>query len=137
MDRSAEHEQNFYEVSDKDRGSAFLDLGFLIKDETSCLKGSLSDAKDVDFYNFSIPFSRTVQNYFGVEVRLDMPAGCDYSLTLYDEYGNQVGKALPSVQVSSCNSMFFRSFPSKKAFVSFIDIKNIGLLLKAAPHAAP
>ncbi len=82
-----------YEVSDKDRGSAFLDLGFLIKDETSCLKGSLSDAKDVDFYNFSIPFSRTVQNYFGVEVRLDMPAGCDYSLTLYDEYGNQVGKA--------------------------------------------
>lgn len=28
-----------YEVSDKDKGSAFLDLGFLIRDETSSLKG--------------------------------------------------------------------------------------------------
>ncbi|MDE6602476.1 MAG: hypothetical protein K2K90_10015 [Lachnospiraceae bacterium] len=82
-----------YEVSDKDKGSAFLDLGFLIKDETSSLKGSLSDDKDVDFYNFSIPYNRTVQNYFGVEVYIDMPEGCDYNLTLYDEYGNQVGKA--------------------------------------------
>lgn len=82
-----------YEVSDKDKGSAFLDLGFLIKDETSSLKGNLSDDKDVDFYNFSIPFNRTLQNYFGVEIRIDMPAGCDYDLTLYDEYGNQVGKA--------------------------------------------
>ena len=82
-----------YEVYDKDRGSAFLDMGFLIKDETSSLKGSLSDEKDVDFYHFSIPFNRTVQNYFGVEVYIDMPEGCDYDLTLYDEYGNQVGKA--------------------------------------------
>ena len=46
-----------YEVSDK-KGSTFLDLDFLIKDETSSLKGSLSDKKDVDFYNFSIPFNR-------------------------------------------------------------------------------
>ena len=45
-----------YEVSDKDKGSTFLDLNFLIKDETSSLKGNLSDDKDVDFYNFSIPF---------------------------------------------------------------------------------
>ncbi|MBD5535933.1 MAG: hypothetical protein HDQ99_09810 [Lachnospiraceae bacterium] len=82
-----------YEVSDKDKGSTFLDLSFLIKDETSSLKGSLSDDKDVDFYNFSIPYNRTVQNYFGVEVYIDMPEGCDYDLTLYDEYGNQVGKA--------------------------------------------
>ncbi len=82
-----------YEVYDKDKGSAFLDLGFLIKDGTSSLKGSLSDKKDVDFYNFSIPYNRTLQNYFSVEVRMDMPKGCDYSLTLYDEYGNQVGKA--------------------------------------------
>ncbi len=82
-----------YEVSDKDKGSAFLDLNFLIKDETSSLKGNLSDDKDVDFYHFSIPFNRTVQNYFGVEVCIDMPEGCDYDLTLYDEYGNQVGKA--------------------------------------------
>ena len=82
-----------YEVYDKDRGSAFLDMGFLIKDETSSLKGSLSDEKDVDFFFFFIPFNRTVQNYFGVEVYIDMPEGCDYNLTLYDEYGNQVGKA--------------------------------------------
>ena len=82
-----------YEVSDKDKGSAFLDLNFLIKDETSSLKGSLSDEKDVDFYNFSIPFMSFQRNYFGVEVYIDMPKGCDYDLTLYDEYGNQVGKA--------------------------------------------
>lgn len=82
-----------YEVSDKDKGSVFLDLNFLIKDETSSLKGSLSDDKDVDFYNFSIPFMSSQRNYFGVEVYIDMPKGCDYDLTLYDEYGNQVGKA--------------------------------------------
>ena len=82
-----------YEVSDKDKGSAFLDLNFLIKDETSSLKGKLSDDKDVDFYNFSIPLASFQRNYFGVEVYIDMPKGCDYDLTLYDEYGNQVGKA--------------------------------------------
>ena len=48
---------------------------------------------DVDFYNFTIPFPNFQRNYFGVEVYIDMPAGCDYDLTLYDEYGNQVGKA--------------------------------------------
>ena len=45
-----------YEVSDQEKGSTFLDLNFLIKDETSSLRGNLSDAKDVDFYNISIPF---------------------------------------------------------------------------------
>ena len=30
-----------YEVSDKKKGSTFLDLDFLIKDETSSLKGNL------------------------------------------------------------------------------------------------
>ena len=80
-------------VSDKKKESTFLDLDFLIKDETSSLKGNLSDKKDVDFYNFSIPFNRTIQNYFGVQIYMDMPEGCDYDLTLYDEYGNQVGKA--------------------------------------------
>ena len=82
-----------YEVSDKDKGSAFLDLNFLIKDGTSSLKGSLSDDKDADFYNFSIPFLNFQRNYFSVEAYIDMPEGCDYDLTLYDEYGNQVGKA--------------------------------------------
>ena len=82
-----------YEVSDQDKGSTFLDLNFLIKDETSSLRGNLSDTKDVDFYNFSIPFMSFQRNYFGFEVYIDMPEGCDYDLTLYDEYGNQVGKA--------------------------------------------
>ncbi len=82
-----------YEVYDRDKGSAFLDMGFLIKDETSSLKGNLSDENDVDFYNFSIPFMNFQRNYFGIEAYIDMPEGCDYDLTLYDEYGNQVGKA--------------------------------------------
>ena len=61
-----------YEVSDRNKGSAFLDMGFLIKDETSSLKGNLSDKKDVDFYNFSIPFMNFQRNYFGVEVYIDI-----------------------------------------------------------------
>ena len=68
-------------------------LELSIKDATSSLKGNLNDDKDVDFYNFSIPFMSTQRNYFGVEVYIDMPEGCDYDLTLYDEYGSQVGKA--------------------------------------------
>ena len=44
-----------YEVSDKDKGSAFLDLNFLIKDESSSLKGNLSNDKDVDFF-ITFPF---------------------------------------------------------------------------------
>lgn len=82
-----------YEIPNSEKGSTFLDLGFLIRDETSRLRGSLSDANDVDFYNFTIPFNRTLQNQFGIEIYLDLPEGCNYSLTLYDEYGNQVGKA--------------------------------------------
>ena len=82
-----------YEVYDTEKGSAFLDLNFLIKDETSSLKGSLSDEEDVDFYNFTITFPNFQRNYFSVEAYIDMPEGCDYDLTLYDEYGNQVGKA--------------------------------------------
>ena len=53
-----------YEVYDMEKGSAFLDLNFLIKDETSSLKGSLSDKEDVDFYNFTIPFPNFQRNYF-------------------------------------------------------------------------
>lgn len=82
-----------YEVANSGKGSFSLDLGFLIRDETSSLRGNLSDNNDVDFYSFTIPFNRTLQNWFGVEIYMDLPAGCNYSLTLYDEYGNQVGKA--------------------------------------------
>ncbi len=82
-----------YEASGNGSGGVFLDLGFLIKDETSSLKGNLSDKKDVDFYHFSIPYNRTMQNYFQVDICMDLPEGCDYNLTLYDEYGNQVGEA--------------------------------------------
>ena len=82
-----------YEIPNREKGSAFLDLGFLIRDETSSLRGNLSGANDVDFYNFTIPFNRTLQNWFGVEIYMDLPEGCNYSLSLYDEYGNQVGKA--------------------------------------------
>ncbi len=82
-----------YEVAGNDSEKTFLDFGFLIRDETSYLKGTLDSGQDVDFYNFSIPFNRTIQNCFGVEVRMELPEGCDYNLTLYDKYGNQVGTA--------------------------------------------
>ena len=82
-----------YEVSGKREEKTSLDFGFLIRDETSCLKGSLGGDMDVDFYNFTIPFNRTLQNYFNIEIQMGMPAGSNYNLTLYDEYGNQVGTA--------------------------------------------
>ena len=82
-----------YEVANGEKGSIFLDFGFLIRDQTSRLRGSLSHAKDVDFYNFTIPYDRALQNYFNIEICMDLPKGSNYTLTLYDEYGNQVGKA--------------------------------------------
>lgn len=90
---SYRNQNTIYEVSGKENGSTFLDFRFLMRDETSCLKGRLSDAGDVDFYNFSIPYNRTLQNQFAVELRMEMPEGCNYRMTLYDEYGNQVGEA--------------------------------------------
>lgn len=57
------------------------------------MKGSLSNAQDADFYNFHIPIIRSFQNDYDIEVNMDLPEGSNYNLTLYDEYGNQVGKA--------------------------------------------
>lgn len=82
-----------YEIPNSEKGSAFLDFGFLMRDETSSIKGRLDSAKDVDFYNFTIPYNRTLQNDFDVEIYMELPEGCNYTMTLYDEYGNQVGKA--------------------------------------------
>ncbi len=83
-----------YEVEKGRDVNAYFDVSFLIKDETSCLKGNLDSERDVDFYQFSIPYSRTFQNYFDIAVSMELPEGCDYDLTLYDQYGNQVGKAV-------------------------------------------
>lgn len=82
-----------YEIPNSEKGSTFLDFGFLMRDETSSLKGRLDYAGDVDFYNFTIPYNRTLQNNFNIEIYMDLPEGSNYTLTLYDEWGNQVGKA--------------------------------------------
>lgn len=82
-----------YEVEKGRDVNAYFDVSFLIKDETSCLKGNLDSESDVDFYQFSIPYNRTLQNYFDIAVSMELPDGCDYDLTLYDQYGNQVGRA--------------------------------------------
>lgn len=37
-----------YEIPDSEKGSGFLDFGFLIRDDTSCLKGSQSNAQDAE-----------------------------------------------------------------------------------------
>lgn len=129
-----------YEVSDRDKGSAFLDLNFLIKDETSSLKGNLSDDKDVDFYNFSIPFMSIQRNYFSVEAYLDMPEGCDYDLTLYDEYGNQVGKAEWDGEGRDFLSLYFKMtfFPLLSHFsVSYNQSNNTFKLIKAPEFVVP
>lgn len=90
---SYRNQNTTYEIPNSEKGSAFLDFGFLMRDETSSLKGRLDSAKDVDFYNFTIPYNRTLQNKFDVEIYMELPEGCNYTMTLYDEYGNQVGKA--------------------------------------------
>lgn len=82
-----------YEVDSDDKDKTFLDLSFLIGDDTSSLKGTLDSEDDIDFYNFTIPYNRTYQNYFNIEIQMELPEGVNYSLTLYDEYGNQVGMA--------------------------------------------
>ncbi len=82
-----------YEIPNSEKGSTFLGFGFLMRDETSSIKGRLDSTNDVDFYNFTIPYNRTLQNHFEVEIYMELPEGCKYTMTLYDEYGNQVGKA--------------------------------------------
>ena len=57
-----------YEMPNSEKGSVFLDFGFLVRDETSRLKGRLDGVGDVDFYNFSIPYNRTLQNNFNIEI---------------------------------------------------------------------
>ena len=34
-----------------------------------------------------------MQNNFNIDIYMDLPKGSNYTLTLYDEWGNQVGKA--------------------------------------------
>ena len=82
----------------KDWTGRDLDLTYLIDRPEGYLKGRLSDAEDVDYYEFNIIEYR-IQNVLllgkynlDLQITLDhIPEGCDYNLVLYDSEGNQVG----------------------------------------------
>ena len=82
----------------KDWTGRDLDLTYLIDKPERYLKGRLSDAEDVDYYEFNINEYR-IQNVLllgkynlNLQITLDhIPEGCDYNLILYDSEGNQVG----------------------------------------------
>ncbi len=82
----------------KDWTGRDLDLTYLIDRPEGYLKGRLSDAEDVDYYEFNINEYR-IQNVLllgkynlNLQITLDhIPEGCDYNLVLYDSEGNQVG----------------------------------------------
>jgi len=70
-----------------------LDLDFITRDPTNCLKGNLSSPNDVDIYQFSVPFVRILQNQFGFSANIELPNKDDCNIILYDKYGNQLGRA--------------------------------------------
>lgn len=73
------------------------DLGALIGNKESYLEGKLDSNDDTDYYSFSYA-QKNFYNKMGVSteitIRLEnIPEGCDYNLTVYDMYGNQIGMA--------------------------------------------
>lgn len=73
-----------------------LDLTYLIDKPDGYLQGKLSETGDVDYYEFSLlwyrSLSRADKYNLDITITLDhIPEGCDYELVLYDENGNQVG----------------------------------------------
>ena len=73
------------------------DLSALIGNRDSYLAGRLDSASDVDYYIFSYG-QKTFYSRMGISTEItisleDIPEGCDYELTIYDTYGNQVGIA--------------------------------------------
>ena len=73
------------------------DVSALTGNKDSYLAGKLDSDSDVDHYIFTYAQKRFYSKMgisSEVTIRLeDIPEGCDYELTLYDKYGNQVGMA--------------------------------------------
>ena len=73
------------------------DVSALTGNKDSYLTGKLDSDSDVDYYTFR-HIAKTFLSRMGVATEItisleDIPEGCDYELTIYDEYGNQVGMA--------------------------------------------
>ena len=73
------------------------DVSALLGNKDSYLAGRLDSASDVDYYIFSYA-QKTFYSRMGISTEItisleDIPEGCDYELTIYDTYGNQVGIA--------------------------------------------
>lgn len=70
-----------------------FDLSMLIGggNTNSYFTGKLSSATDVDYFHVDITSQISRRP---VIINMEMPAGADYDLTVYDENGNQVGMAV-------------------------------------------
>lgn len=72
-------------------------IGGLIGNAESYLEGKLDSGNDIDYYSFSYiqkGFYAKMGVAAEITIRLEnIPEGCDYNLTVYDMYGNQIGMA--------------------------------------------
>lgn len=73
------------------------DVSALLGNKDSYLAGKLDSDSDVDYYIFTYAQKRFYSRMgIASEITIsleDIPKGCDYELTIYDTYGNQVGMA--------------------------------------------
>lgn len=79
-----------------DRYYSSYDLGVLIQNKESYLEGKINSEDDVDYYSFYYG-QRGFYSKMGISssltIRLEIPQGSDYDLTVYDSEGNQIGMA--------------------------------------------
>lgn len=80
---------NYLKVQGEDN---CFDISLLLKDKNSYLKGNLDDQNDIDYYNFRTPY-KIPRNNSDIQVITEFEKNLDAEITLYDQYGNQVGKA--------------------------------------------
>lgn len=71
-----------------DGESKYVDISKLLYNPDSYLKGCIDTKDDVDFYSFSL---KNVLGYRQIEITIEDIEGYGYELTVYDQYGNQVG----------------------------------------------
>lgn len=71
-----------------DGETKYVDISKLLYNSDSYLKGCINTKDDVDFYSFSL---KSVLGYRQIEITLEDVQDYGYELTVYDQYGNQVG----------------------------------------------
>lgn len=76
-----------YTVEDSDQMASITTLLF---QNGSYLKGTLDKADDVDYYSFQLNLLYQLNKDTTIYLE-NIPKDTDYNISLYDEYGNQIG----------------------------------------------